>query len=126
ELDAVFATADQLLKVPGLSDTDREWAMSQKVWVSELKLNFADAYRLSLKMSFPHLSKADRELRLALLAELAGLDARKHNEAILKLSKNTRAKNLVRVSLIRSSGNPWKELDRHRDQLRKTPDLLAG
>jgi hypothetical protein len=60
------------------------------------------------------------------LAELAGRSPRQHNEAFLKLSKNVRATNLVRISLIKDSTSPWKELDKQERALAKTPDLLAG
>lgn len=125
-LDSVTQSSNHLLAISTLSKDDTEWALEQKVWAAELQLNFSQAYQLTQKMSLPKLSKADRELRLALLAELAGQSPRKHNEAFLKLSRNVRATNLVRVSLIKDASNQWKELDRHLKALNKTPDLLAG
>lgn len=126
ELAVVSSTAGQLLKVKSLSKEDREWAMAQKVWVAELQLDFDEAYRLSKQMELPHLNKADRELRLALLSELAGRSARKHHQAYLSMNPTLRAGNLVRITLIKNSNSPWRELDKHLSHLRKTPDLLAG
>jgi hypothetical protein len=125
-LDAVNVACNQLLLVKSLSKQDHQWTMEQKVWVAELQLNFREAYKLSTEMDFPNLSKADRELRLALLAELAGQSAREHNLKYLKLSSNVRSSNLVRVSLIKDSSSPWRELDKQLSELKKTPDLLAG
>lgn len=125
-LETVTSTSNQLLNVKKLSDQDREWAFAQKVWVAELQLNFQEAYRLTQKMELPTLSKADRQLRLALLADLAGENARKHFEAYLKLNPPVRAGNLVRITLIKTSGRPWNELDKHLGKLKQTPDLLAG
>lgn len=125
DLDSVDNTADKMLQLK-LSSSDREWAMAQKVWVSELQLNFAQAYQLTRQMNTAHLSRSDRELRLALLADLAGMDARKHNEAYLRTTNNVRAGNLVRVTLIKNSSSPWRELEKHKRQLALTPDLLAG
>lgn len=125
-LDSVIKTSDLLIGVKTVSAEDREWAMAQKVWVAELQLNFAEAYKLSKKMQLSHLSKADRELRLALLAELAGLNARPHQEAYLRMAPSVRAGNLVRVTLIKNSSRPWNELNKHLRPLKQTPDLLAS
>lgn len=126
DLNAMRSAAEKLLQIKSLTPDDREWTLTQMVWADELQLNFADAYRLSTQMKLKDLNRADRELRLALLAELAGLSTRKHNEAYLKYATNVRSANLVRVTLIRESSNPWKEFDRQFRWLKQTPDLLAG
>jgi hypothetical protein len=125
-LDSVSATSDKLLKIKSLSAADKEWALGQKVWVAEVQLDFGLAYRLSKNMELGHLSPADRHLRLALLAELAGQNPRKHNEAYLAQSNNVRQSNLIRVTLIKNSNSPWMELDKHMRHLKQTPDLLAA
>lgn len=125
-LDTVSATADKLVKVKGLAKEDKEWALAQKVWVAEVQLDFALAYRMSKNMELAHLNAGDRHLRLALLAELAGQNPRKHQEAYLQQSGNVRQANLIRVTLIKNSSSPWKELDKHLRSLKQTPDLLAG
>ncbi len=126
ELDTVRAAANDLLDIRSLSSTDREWALAQKVWAAELQLNFREAYELSQKMRLAHLSPADRELRFALLADLAGLDSRRHNENFLKFSNSRRASNLVQVTLIKNARNQWRELEKYLPSLRSSPDLLAG
>lgn len=126
DLDVVRSAANELLDIRKLSDSDREWAMAQKVWAAELQLNFREAYQISQKMKLAHLSKADRELRLALLADLGGLESRRHNENYLKLSTNRRASNLVQITLIKNSNNKWRELEKYLPSLRSSPDLLAG
>lgn len=115
-----------LLAIPTLTSGDREWAMAQQVWALELQLNFEEAYRLSRQMELPDLSKPDRELRLALLAELSGLSAKPHHEAYLRLKPSGRSSNLVRVSLVKNVANQWKEFDRQFKFLKTTPDLMAG
>ncbi len=125
EFSAVTDAADQLLAVKSLNADDKEWAMTQKVWAAELQLDFAQAYNLSKAMRFPNLSKADLELRLALLADLAGLDSKIHNEKYLHLSKDGRAANLVRITIIKNSRQPWIELDKQIRYLKTNPDLLA-
>lgn len=126
ELDIVRAAANDLLDIRSLNQTDREWAMAQKVWAAELQLNFREAYELSRKMRLPHLSAANKELRLALLADLAGLESRKHNENFLRLSNSRRASNLVQITLIKNARNQWRELEKYLPSLKSSPDLLAG
>lgn len=126
EFTAVTKAANQLLAVKSLKANDEEWAMAQKVWAAELQLDFAQAYKISKQMQMPHLSKADRELRLALLADLAGLNSRGHHENYLRLAKDNRAANLVRITLIKNSARPWSELNKQMRFLKQTPDLLAG
>lgn len=126
DLNLVNDGCNQLLAVRSVSKSDQEWAMAQKVWVAELQLNFNEAYKLSSKMQLSNLSAADRELRLSLLAELAGLDNRKHLETYLKLAGRTRAADLVRVTLIKNSSSPWLELDKHTAALKSSPEVLAG
>jgi len=126
DLNSVKDSAGKLLAIKSLSGEDREWTMAQQVWVAELQLAFAEAYQISKKMNLKELSKPDRELRLALLAELAGEDSRKHNENYVSLTPDTRKSNLVRVTLIKTSHSPWMELERQAKHFRGAPDLLAG
>lgn len=125
ELEQVKSAANELLKIKSLSNADQEYAMEQKVWVSELQLNFSESYRLTQKMDLPRLSKSDRLLRLALLAELAGRNARSHYEQYLSMNRNSRAGHLVRVTLIKNANYSWREIDKHLSYLRNSPDLLA-
>lgn len=125
KLDIVKSSAKELLALKPLSDSNREYALEQMVWVSELQLNFAESYALTQKMKLPQLSPADRLLRLALLADLAGRNPRRHYEAYLRTNRDERANNLVRVSLIKNSDYAWKEIEKHLSHLKKTPDLLA-
>lgn len=125
-LDGMNEAANKLLAVTSLSKDDREWTLEQKVWAAELQLNFAQAYEITKNMQLPKLSPADRQLRLAMLAELAGRSPRAHNLEFLKLSRDTRASNLVRITLIKDSATPWRELNKYLPELKATPDLLAG
>jgi hypothetical protein len=124
-LPAVRGTAEKLLAVKSLNAEDREWTMAQQVWAAELELNFNQAYQIAQNLKMKDLSRADRELRLALLAELAGLPTRKHHEAYLHLATNLRSANLVRITMIKGSSRPWQQLDQQLRYLKQTPDLLA-
>lgn len=126
DLGAVKDSSEKLLAVKSLAKEDREWALAQQVWVAELQLSFTTAYEITRQMTLKDLSKPDRELRLALLAELAGMDSRKHNENYLRLAGNSRAANLVRVTLIKTSRHPWQDLEKQQKYFKGTPDLLAA
>jgi len=125
DLHEVDVAANGLLGVKKLSGRDREFGWTQKEWVAELQLNFKDAYRFAKQLSYSNLSQADRDLRLAFLAELSGGDSRKHYEDFLKHEKNFHQRNLTRVTLVQRSSNPWKELNRHLNDLKRSPDLLG-
>ncbi len=125
DLDEVNTAANGLLSVHGLSEQDRELAYSQKEWVAELKLDFKDAYRYAKQLSYSKLSPADRDLRLAFLAELSGANPRRHYEDYLRHEKSLRQRNLTRVTLVQRSPHPWSELKRQLPELKATPDLLA-
>ncbi|MGE4132619.1 MAG: tetratricopeptide repeat protein [Bdellovibrionales bacterium] len=125
ELETLRDSLSRYLALADLSAKDRDWAITKKIWVAEMQLNFGEAYDLSKKATLKTLSPANRELRLALLADLAGRDSRPHNKAYLRFEKNPRLANLARVTLVRQAKNRWRELDRHLRSLRLHPDLLA-
>jgi tetratricopeptide (TPR) repeat protein len=125
DLNEVNEAANGLLGCKNLSQKDRELGYSQKEWVAELQLNFRDAYRWARQLSYPNLSQADRDLRLAFLAELSGSDSRRHYEDFLKHERNFHQRNLTRVTLVERSPHPWKELERHLSDLKRSPEMLA-
>lgn len=126
DLGQIESAADHLLKIKSLSKSDREYALSQKAWSKELQLDFAGAYKITRRLKMRNLSKSDRALKLALLADLAGYNSKKHYEDYLKTVHNTRAANQVRVTLIQRSHRPWKELRHQLRFLKRTPDILAN
>jgi len=125
DLPALKVAAAQLLKTPKIDEKDHEYALSRLAYASEMQFDFPAAYAYSSKMDMPQLSDADRELKLAMFAELAGKDPRKHEEAFLAHSKNAAKRAVVRAKLVRSSKNPGRELARQSGELKRFPSIYA-
>ncbi len=125
DVNRAEAAAQDLYRLKGLSDSDNEYALGVLAWAAELKLDFKSAYHLHRKLT-PKKTSANDELKLAVLSELAGLNSYKHYNAYLKKERDTRSKNIVRVNLIKRASNPWIPLNKHLNELKKSPDLLAS
>jgi hypothetical protein len=125
DLQEIDIAANGLLGCKGLSQKDREFGYAQKEWVAELQLNFRDAYKWARGLSYSNLSPADRDLRLAFLAELSGSNSSRHYEDYLQHEKNFHQRNLTRVTLVQRSSHPWRELERHLNDLKRSPEMLA-
>ena len=117
-------SANGLLAVKGLGDEDREYGLSRLEWAAEMKLDFATAYRVSLKMKMAKLSSDDRLLRLALLAELAGRSPRKHQDELLRTTHDKQKAMAMRAKMVRDARSPIAELGRQSD-LERSPQIYA-
>lgn len=125
ELDETASAAKELLSIKGIEDKDYELAISRMAWVAEMKLDFKTAYQLNQKMDMSNLKPADRELRLAMFAELSGQNPTKHQENFLALSRNAKERAMVRAKLVRASKNPIRELRKHQLELARFPQIYA-
>jgi hypothetical protein len=124
DLPALKTAAAQLLKTPKIDEKDHEYALSRLAYAAEMQFDFSAAYAYSLKMDMPQLSDADRELKLAMFAELAGKDPRQHEEKFLQLSKNAAKRSVVSAKLVRAAKNKARELARH-GELKRYPSIYA-
>ena len=120
-----LAGAKELYSLPKLSEIDNEMALGQIVWAYELKSDFKQAYKYSKKMKLKHLSKAERALWLAVLADLAGQPSRQHYLEFIKFTPSRKQANNVRAKLISESRRPWSELKNEITSLVRTPEVLA-
>lgn len=125
DLKVVRNAADEMLKIKGVSTSDREMAMKRKLWVAELELDFATAFDITKKLKISSMSEEDRLLKLAMLAELSGRPSRGYYEQYLQRARNSENANIVRAKIVKSSGNPWRELSRQQGNLSRTPRILA-
>ncbi|MEK7356819.1 MAG: hypothetical protein AAB250_10240, partial [Bdellovibrionota bacterium] len=125
DLDQTSSAAKELLTIKGIEDKDYELAISRMAWVAEMKLDFKSAYQLNQKMDMSNLKPAERELRLAMFAELSGQNPQRHQENFIQLSKNSKERALVRAKLVRASRNPIRELRRHEHELVRFPAIFA-
>jgi hypothetical protein len=114
-----------LLAVPTLSEKSKEETLAQLVRMHERRLAFKSAYAVALKMKFPKLKSADKELRLGTLADLGGMPvAQKHYKNALSQGLKGSQSMSVRSRLVMLSSNPAGELKIQSKELRKNPNLL--
>jgi hypothetical protein len=122
---ALLAALDEILSVRSVSAQEREETLARKVGFFEKKQQYEPAYRHALLMKFPHLSPAEKDLRLGTLAELAGLPAQKHYERSLRSGLKGKKSAEVRARLVLIATNPIKELNRQKNELAKFPSILS-
>lgn len=120
------AAAVAVINFKGASDKQREDAMAKRLWVAEMQLDFPTAYVTARQMKHIGLSQAERELRLSLLAELAGRDAKPHLRQFIRLSKDRKAVWAARVNLVKLSGYSEREFMAHLGEFRNQPSLVAS
>ncbi len=122
---ALFAALNGTLAMK-ISDSEREETLARKVGAYERLLDFKSAYSTALKMKFPKLKSAQKELRLGTLADLGELHkATKHYELALRQGLTGKAALGARSRLVMLSANPVRELRRQQKDLEKNPALLS-
>ncbi len=125
DLDTTQRIAKQILEIPKLSSANSELARSRLEWVAEMQFQFDLAFRLAQKLEMSNLSSADRAMKLAVLAELAGKNSKPFYQKFLVLSQNQNAKDQVMAKLIRTAKNPKMEFEKYRNALRHDISLSA-
>ncbi len=116
--------AEQLLRLPELTATDREFALSRQAWLAELNLDFKQALQASLKLT--SLTGESRWLKLAMLAELAGASPLEYYQEFLKISKDQEKNQQIALVIVRMSPDPAKEIERQSVVFAKKPEIMAG
>jgi tetratricopeptide (TPR) repeat protein len=116
--------ADQLLRQPGISESDRQFALSRKAWFAELALDFGGALASLEKIPAAKVDEA-RWLKLGLFAELSNRDPKPFYGKFLADSKDEVKKANIAALLVRDSSDPLKELERQKVSLAKQPQVLA-
>ena len=119
-------SSEFLLRTPGLSDGDREFALGKIAWASEMSFDFETAYAVTGRMKLGMLKRDARALKLAIFAELANRNPRPHVEEFLKVSKNSYQKAQMRAKLVRWSPHPARELARQETHLKAYPGIYAA
>ncbi len=118
--------ADQLLKSPGVSETDKQYALSRKAWLSELVLDFDGALAATEQIKpTQEVPEDQRLLKLAMYADLANKDTRPYLAKYLGVSKDDEKQLTIASQLVRESKEPLKELEKQKTVLLKKPDLYA-
>ncbi|MCC6278663.1 MAG: hypothetical protein IT289_12175 [Oligoflexia bacterium] len=125
DLDEIERSSQGLLQIRGLPESDKEFALSRRAWAAEMRLDFGKAYAIYKTMKLSQLSSADREVKLGVLADLAGRNATPHYEAFLKLSRNSTAVQSVAARLIRTANNPSKAFNKYEGYLKANASLYS-
>ncbi len=127
DLKEIKEASRGFLRQKKISDNEVHWARSLQVYAHEMLFEFKSAYDVAKETVFPRLSKADRALKLAVLAELAGKNSVAHSlyEQFIKDTPSVRKANVIRAKLINQSRAPWPQLLDYLPKLRRTPDILA-
>jgi hypothetical protein len=125
-IDASEKAGIAMERIKGLSNGDREFALTAQVWSAEMSYDFTKAFRISQKMKFPKLSTEERLLRLAMLAELSGHNPRPFQDQYLKTTRNSEKAAIMRAKIVRTASSPERELHKQLPYLKNQPDLVAN
>lgn len=119
------SAVNELLSFKSLGEEDRQYALSRRAWLSELSLDFKTAYESTEKLSPKLLPEEDKNLKMALLADLAGMDPSPYYRKYIKTGKDEDRKVAMAIKLAKSSKTPEKEIKEYRSLLQKEPEILA-
>lgn len=125
DLSEVQKAAGELKGLSGVSEKDSQFAMSKMAWAAEMSLDFKKAYKINEDLASLKSNPEGRELKLAVLAELAGMNADGHYRNFMKMTKDSRKATEVQADLITRSGNPWGNLEKEYKKLMGSPEVLA-
>jgi hypothetical protein len=124
--DEASSAAVAVINFKGATADQREDAMAKRLWVAEMQLDFPTAYVTAKQMKHSGVPKVERELKLSLLAELSGRDARPHLREFISLSRDRRAQIAARVNLVKLSGFSESEFNRQFSYLKSDSRILAS
>lgn len=125
KFNEVDRVASKILSIKGVNSYEKDFALSKIVFVAELQLKFNKAYRNYKKIGNKGISKAESELKLGMLAELAGKNPVKHYEKFVKLTPSLDKANKIRVHMALTSRLAWKKLISFEKKLSRTPEIFA-
>jgi hypothetical protein len=118
--------ADQLLRQPGLSKEDTQFALSRKAWLAELQFDFVTALAATEKMTpSKEMDPAAHSLKLALLSELSQKDATPHYKKFVQESKDKEKTLAVTAQIVKSSANPLKDFEQYKKILAEKPEFYS-
>lgn len=117
--------ADQLIRQPGVSSEDMQFALSRKAWLAELQFDFATALTTTEKVTSKETDPASRSLKLAVLADLAQKDSSVYYKQFVKESKDADKTVAVVAQIVKTSKNPEKELENYKKLLAQKPEFYT-
>lgn len=117
-------SVDSLLSLP-LGEKDQEFALGRKLYFAEMQLDFRTAFQTISKMRLNEMTLEQKNLKLAMYADLAEEPSFKYYEQYLLHSKDEENKKIIAAELVRRSSNPTKELEHRKPVLQKHPEILG-
>lgn len=128
--DEASSAAVAVINFKGATAAQIEDAMAKRLWVAEMQLDFPTAYVTAKQMKLSGVSKIERALKLSLLAELSGRDARPHLREFISVSqsmgRDRRAQLAARVNLVKLSGYSLSEFNRQFTGIMSDSRILAS
>lgn len=125
-LDEVSSSIEKLLTMKTLSPEDRQFALSRKAWLAELKLDFKTALTTSEKLQMPEIKPDQRALKLAMYADLSGSGSETYYRQYLEAADDEDKKVAVAAKLVRESAKPQHTLDQMVGLFKGKPDIYAA
>jgi hypothetical protein len=117
--------ADQLIRQPGVSPEDMQFALSRKAWLAELQFDFATALATTEKVVVKDTDPAGRSLKMAVLADLAQKDSSSYYKQFVKESKDSDKTLAVVAQIVKTSKQPEKDLEAYKNLLVKKPEFYT-
>ncbi len=117
--------ADQLIRQPGVSPEDMQFALSRKAWLAELQFDFATALATTEKVVLKDADPAGHSLKLAVLADLAQKDSSSYYKQFVKESKDSDKTLAVVAQIVKTSKQPEKDLEAYKTLLVKKPEFYT-
>lgn len=112
-LDALIGSSLLTLRQKGISEKDKNEALTQLAWAYEMKFDFKNAFITFKKISPEKNSVDEHVLKLGMLSELAGNDPTRYYEQFLKISNSRSQKQDVAYSLVRLAKNKTKAFKKY-------------
>lgn len=122
--DISAATAEDYLALKNLTPEEREFALSKKAWLSELRLDFVTAMKSTQSLQ-SSLKPDQKALKLAIYADLSGVESQAFYQQYLNLGSDPAVKQAIAAQLVRKSKAPLAELTKQSALIAKEPELLA-
>lgn len=116
---------EEYLLLPNLNAEEKEFALAKKTWLAELRLDFSTALKSFEKMSANQLKPEQKFLKLALYADLAGVNSTAYYHKFMTSTSDQDLRTGMAAELVRKSPQPQKELSKQAHLLKTKPELLG-
>lgn len=125
DLAETIRTGKKLLRYKKLPLKTSHFAYDNLVWAYQVSFNFRQAYIYEKRrLDNSRLAKIDL-IRLAMLAEMAGINPKKYYEEYLTRNHGVLEGNRIRAKIVQGSRVPWAEIKKTLFKTKGSPLLLS-